>query len=147
MNAPKITWFVLEDIDGVNQYSAKRTHDMEGSYAPGDCVNIKIQVWNNRRGTETVADAQNAKLIIFFKNYEDNYLLNLCKVEFEGATKPVTIDLDRGIFNLKTISGGANNGSELNIDNFLEFNLQIGPIPSNVKSELKGLVLDIEYDS
>lgn len=147
MNAPKITWFVLEDIDGLFQYSAKRTHDMEGSYAPGDTVTVKIQLWNNRRGNEDVANAENAKLVVFFKNYEDNYLLKLCKINFENETKPLTIDMDRGIFNLRTISGGANNGTDLNIDNYLEFELQIGPIPSNVKSELKGLVLDVEYDS
>ena len=148
MMTPKMTWFVLEDIDGLYQYSAKRTHDMEGSYAPGDTVKIKIQLWNNRRGSEDVANAENAKLVIFFKNYEDNYLLKLCKVKFESnEAKPITIDMDRGIFDLRTISGGANNGTDLNTDNFLEFELQIGPIPFNVKSELKGLVLDVEYDS
>lgn len=147
MTSPKLTWFVLEDIDGLYQYSSKRTHDMEGSYAPGDIVNTKIQLWNNRRGVEDVADAKNAKLILFFKNYEDNYLLKLCKINFNNEVKPVTIDLDRGIFNLDTISGGANNGTEMNKSNYLEFELQIGPIPSNVKSELKGLVLDVEYDS
>lgn len=71
----------------------------------------------------------------------------MCKVKFEDEAKPVTIDMDRGIFNLKTISGSANNGTDLNTDNYLEFELQIGPIPLNVKSELKGLVLDVEYDS
>lgn len=147
MTAPKITWFVLEDIDGLYQYSAKRTHDMEGSYAPGDVISMKIQLWNNRRGTEDVADAKDAKLVLFFKNYEDNYLLKLCKLNFENKIRPITIDMDRGIFDLKTISGGANNGTDLNEDNFLEFELQIGPIPSNVKSELKGLILDVEYDS
>lgn len=147
MMAPKMTWFILEDIDGLYQYSAKRTHDMEGSYAPGDTVNVKIQLWNNRRGPEDVANAENAKLVIFFKNYEDNYLLKLCKIKFEDEAKPVTIDMDRGIFNLKTISGSSNNGTDLNTDNYLEFELQIGPIPLNVKSELKGLVLDVEYDS
>lgn len=147
MTAPKITWFILEDIDGLYEYSAKRTHDMEGSYAPGDTIKVKIQLWNNRRGTEDVSDAENAKLILFFKNYEDNYLLKLCKINFNNETKPITIDMDRGIFNLGTISGGANNGTDLNVDNYLEFELQIGPIPSNVKSELKGLILDVEYDN
>lgn len=147
MNKPKFTWFILEDIDGLYQYSAKRTHDMEGSYAPGDSIIVKIQLWNNRRGTEDVADAENARLVLYFKNYEDNYLLKLFKINFENETKPITIDMDRGIFNLRTISGSANNGNELNVDNYLEFELQIGPIPSNVKSELKGLVLDVEYDS
>lgn len=147
MTTPKLTWFVLEDSDGLYQYSAKRTHDMEGSYAPGDHVNMKIQLWNNRRGMEDVADATNARLVLFFKNYEDNYLLKLCKVNLSNTVKPVTIDLDRGIFDLKTISGSANNGTDLNTANYVEFELQIGPIPQNVKSELKGLVLDVEYDN
>ena len=138
----------MEDVDGLYQYSAKRTHDMEGSYAPGDTLSVKIQLWNNRRGTEDVANAENARLVMFFKNYEDNYLLKLCKIKFENEAKPVTIDMDRGIFELnKTISGSANNGTDLNTDNYLEFELQIGPIPLNVKSELKGLILDVEYDN
>ena len=148
MMAPKTTWYVLEDIDGLFEYSPKRTHDMEGSYAPGDTLSVKIQLWNNRLGMEDVQDATNAKLVVFFKNYEDNYLLKLCKLKINNEeAKPVTIDMDRGIFNLGTISGGANNGSDLNTDNYVEFELQIGAIPMNVKSELKGLVLDVEYDN
>ena len=148
MMAPKTTWYVLEDIDGLFEYSPKRTHDMDGSYAPGDTLSVKIQLWNNRLGMEDVQDATNAKLVIFFKNYEDNYLLKLCKVKLNNEeAKPVTIDIDRGLFNLGTISGGANNGSDLNTDNYVEFELQIGAIPMNVKSELKGLVLDVEYDN
>ncbi len=148
MMAPKTTWYVLEDIDGLFEYSPKRTHDMEGSYAPGDTLSVKIQLWNNRLGMEDVQDATNAKLVVFFKNYEDNYLLKLCKVKLNNEeSKPVTIDMDRGIFNLGTISGGANNGSDLNTDNYVEFELQIGAIPMNVKSELKGLILDVEYDN
>ena len=148
MMAPKTTWYVLEDIDGLFEYSPKGTHDMDGSYAPGDTLSVKIQLWNNRLGMEDVQDATNAKLVIFFKNYEDNYLLKLCKVKLNNEeAKPVTIDMDRGLFNLGTISGGANNGSDLNTDNYVEFELQIGAIPMNVKSELKGLVLDVEYDN
>ena len=147
MMTPKMTWYILEDIDGLFQYSAKRTHDMEGSYAPGDTVSVKIQLWNNRRGAEDVANAENARLVNFFKNYEDNYLLKLCKIKYANESKPITIDMDRGIFNLKTISGSANNGVDLNTDNYVEFELQIGPIPPNVKSELKGLILDVEYDN
>lgn len=148
MMAPKTTWYVLEDIDGIFEYSPKRTHDMDGSYAPGDVLSVKIQLWNNRLGLEDVQDATNARLVIFFKNYEDNYLLKLCKIKLNNEeAKTVTIDMDRGLFNLGNISGGANNGSDLNIDNYIEFELQIGAIPMNVKSELKGLVLDVEYDN
>ena len=54
--------------------------------------------------------------------------------------------MDRGLIDIGTISGGANNGSILNVNNYIEFELQIGPLPTNLKSELKGLILDIEYE-
>ena len=147
MITPKITWYVLEDINGLYEYSPKRTHDLEGSYAPNDIIKVKIQLWNNRLGIEDVQDANNAKLCVFFKNYEDNYMLNLCKVKFNNEeAQPLKIDMDRGIINLGNLSGSANNGSDLNIDNYIEFELIIGPLPSNLKNELKGLVLDVEYD-
>lgn len=147
MITPKMTWYILEDIDGLYEYSPKRTHDLEGSYAPNDTIKVKIQLWNNRLGMEDVQDATNAKLCIFFKNYEDNYMLKLCKVKFNNEeAKELDIDMDRGTINLGNLSGRANNGSDLNTDNYVEFELIIGPLPSNLKSELKGLVLDVEYD-
>ena len=93
MITPKITWYVLEDIDGLYEYSPKRTHDLEGSYAPNDTIRVKIQIWNNRLGTEDVQDAKNAKLCLFFKNYEDNYMLKLCKIKFNNEEpQPLNID-------------------------------------------------------
>ena len=115
--------------------------------APNDKIILDIQVWNNRLGTEDVQDAKNAKLSIFFKNYEDNYMLNLCKIKFNNEeAKALNIEMDRGLIDIGTISGGANNGSTLNVNNYIEFELQIGPLPTNLKSELKGLILDIEYE-
>ena len=120
MITPKITWYVLEDIDGLYEYSPKRTHDLEGSYAPNDTIRVKIQIWNNRLGTEDVQDAKNAKLCLFFKNYEDNYMLKLCKIKFNNEEpQPLDIDMDRGLISLGSISGGANNGSDLNTDNYV----------------------------
>lgn len=145
---PKIMWYVLEDIDGVFEYSPKRTHDIDGSYSPEETISVKIQLWNNRLGMQDVADAINSKLVIYFKNYEDNYLLKLCKIKLKDQeAKPLIMDIDRGTFEIGNISGGANNGSDLNIDNYKEFELQIGPIPTNVKSELKGLIIDLKIEN
>lgn len=75
-------------------------------------------------------------------------MLKLCKIKFNNEEpQPLGIDMDRGLISLGNISGGANNGSDLNTDNYVEFELIIGPLPSNLKSELKGLILDIEYES
>lgn len=148
MLTPKLKWYVLEDIDGSYEYSPKKTHDMEGSYAPSDTLNLKVQLWNNRLGTEDVQSINNAKLCVFFKNYEDNYLLKLCKVKIKNKeAKELEIDMDRGLIDIGHISGSANNGSDLNVDNYVEFELLIGPLPSNLKSELKGLILDVEYEN
>lgn len=147
MVEPKITWYVLEDIDGEYEYSPKKTYEAEGSYEPNDTLRLKIQGWNNRLGNDDVQNVENGKLVIYFKNYEDNYLLKLCKIKFgNDEPKSLTIDMDRGYIDIGNISGGANNGSELNTDNYIEFELLIGPFPSNIKSELKGLLLMITSD-
>ena len=148
MNKPSISWYVLEEIDGQYEFIPKRSHDEDGSYSPGEIMKIKIQIWNNRSGDEDIADATNARLVTFFKNYEDNFLLRLCKVkQGDNEPKEMTIDIDRGIFNIGNLSGRSNNGSILNKENYREVELQFGPIPSNIRSELKSLVLDIEYDN
>lgn len=148
MNKPNISWYVLEDIDGQFEFIPKKNHDEDGSYSPGETMKIKIQIWNNRSGDDDVLDANNARLIAFFKNYEDNFLLRLCKVkQGDNDAEDMVIDIDRGIFNIGTLSGRSNNGSTLNKDNYKEIELQFGPIPSNIRSELKSLVLDVEYDN
>lgn len=148
MIAPKITWYILEDIDGLFEYTPKRTHTLDGSYIAGESISVKIQIWNNRLNTEDAATAKNSRLALYFKNYEDNYLLNLCKIKLKDSdAKPLDIEIDRGYFNIGNINGGANNGSDLNVDNYVEFELIIGPLPNNIKSELKGLIIDLEYDN
>lgn len=146
MTSPNISWYVLESYDNEFEYVPKKKHEEEDSLMPGDTMHISLQVWNNRNGSEDVADAQDARIVLYFKNYEDNFLLNLCSLKVgDGEYEKVSIDVDRGYFELGTIYGKSNNGSELNTENFFNVELKVGPIPSNVKSELKNLILDIEH--
>ena len=146
MNKPRISWFVLENYDGENSYVPKKKHEEEDSYSPGDTMKIRLQVWNNIGGAEDVATINNAKLVVYFKSFENNLFLNLIEVK-KGSDefKKLTLDMDRGYFELGSLSGRKNNGSEANIDNYYDIELKLGPIPSNVKSEIKDFVLDIEY--
>ena len=147
MNKPIISWFVQENYDGEYSFIPKKKHEEEDSYSPGDTILIKLQVWNNIAGVEDVASEKNAKIVVYFKNFENNLFLNL--IEMRKGTdsfKKLELDMDRGYFELGTLSGRKNNGSEANTDNYYNVELSLGPIPSNVKSEVKDFVLDIEYD-
>lgn len=146
MNKPKISWFVLENYDGENSFIPKKKHEEEESYSPGDIMKMRVQVWNNIGGAEDVTTIEDAKLVVYFKNFENNLFLKLIEVR-KGSDefKKLTLDMDRGYFELGSLSGRRNNGSEANTDNYYDIELRLGPIPSNVKSEIKEFVLDIEY--
>ena len=51
--------------------------------------------------------------------------------------KPI-IDIDRAIFDLGTLYGDAGG-------TYKEIEIKIGPIPENMKSELKSLVFYLDY--
>ena len=105
-----------------------------------DCISKRIQVWNNYRGTVAVDDAIDVKLVLSFKQYEDNFLLNLLTVK-DADTNTVlepTIDIDRAIYNIGSLYGNAGG-------TYKEIELNIGPLPANLKSELKSLVFYLEY--
>lgn len=147
MTSPKISWYILEQYDDSLEYVPKKKHEEEDSLMPGETMHINMQIWNNRNGAQDVLDAYNARIVLYFKNYEDNFLLNLCSFKVgDGEHKKIAIDIDKGYLELGTISGKSNNGSELNVENFYSVELKLGPIPSNIKNELKDLILDIEYD-
>jgi len=148
MENPKITWFVNEIVDDNYEFVPKFKHDVEESFTSGEYMKLRVQVWNNRGGNEDVFDAVNAQLVAYFKSYEDTQLLNLCKIrQGESDFEEMIIDIDRAVLDIGTIFGRSNNGTEMNKDNYKEFELQFGPIPSNIRSELKGLILDVEYDN
>ena len=150
MQSPKVSWTVLEEIDTENyEYVQYKNYTEEGSFIPGDFITKKIRVWNNRYGVEDVEDIKNAQLIIAFKNYEDNYLLKLLSFEIDGlAIDQVFTDgeLDKGSIPIGNISGAANSGSDGQTSNYKTITFKIGPIPSNIRNELKSIYFYLEYD-
>lgn len=136
MSKPRISWMVYED----EAFLPYNTYMAEGVYSTGDVITRRIQIWNNKNGTEEVDDIIDANLVLAFKRYEDNFLLNLISVKLpnqENFVKP-EIDMDRAIFNLGTLYGDIGGTKK-------EIEIKIGPIPENLKSELKSLVFYLDY--
>lgn len=143
----KITWQVYEDGDDYNEYIPVRNYTEEGSFTSGEYVYKRIRVWNNYYGTSNVDDAKNCNLVLAFKNYEDNFLLHLIQVKV-GNNNWVypNIDTDRGVIPMKDLSGLANNGSVSNQENYCDIEINIGPLPQNMRCELKSLYFYLEYN-
>lgn len=142
----KITWQVYEDGDDYNEYIPVRNYTEEGSFTSGEYVHKRIRVWNNYYGSTDVADAKNCNLVLAFKNYEDNFLLHLIQIK-AGNNDWVypNIDTDRGIVSIKDLSGLANNGTIANYENYCDIEISIGPLPENMRCELKSLYFYLEY--
>jgi hypothetical protein len=145
MADPKITWQVYEDGD-VNGYIPVRNYTEEGSFTSGQYIRKKIRVWNNYYGANNLPDATECNLVLAFKSYEDNFLLHLINVKVGNNdwTYP-NIDTDRGIVPMKDLSGLANNGSLSNYENYCDIEINIGPLPENMRCELKSLYFYLEY--
>jgi hypothetical protein len=139
---PKISWQVKETDD---TFTLCKTYD-DISYVPGEYITKTIRVWNNYYGTEDVANAKDCTLVVAFKNFEDSFLLRLTEVSIdEGEFKPLELDIDKGVISIGSLSGSANSGTDMNRSNFKDIELKIGPIPDNIKSELKSIYFYLEY--
>ncbi len=146
MADPKITWQVYESNEDYDEYIPVRNYTEEGSFTSGEYIQKRIRVWNNYYGTSNVDNATNCNLVLAFKNYEDNFLLHLIRVRV-GNNDWVypNIDTDRGVIPMKDLSGLANNGSSANSENYCDLEINIGPLPSNMRCELKSLYFYLEY--
>lgn len=144
MNQPSISWYIKEDDDYVqdNDYYL-------GSFSSSSDILIKIQVWNNRYGNESVEDIENARLSIYFDTVEDSSLLQYCTISINNDEfiKP-EIYLNRATINIGTLLGTFNSGmdNEKNIDNYKNIIVKFSNMPTNLKNGLKNLFLDIEFD-
>ena len=132
----KISWMVYED----ETYLPYNTYMADGTYSANDTIVRRIQVWNNYQGTTAVDDIINAKLVLSFKRYEDNFLLNLITVKSMDTNKVIepVIDMDRAVYDFGTLYGNVGG-------NYKELELTIGPLPANLKSELKSLIFYLDY--
>lgn len=142
MNDPNITWNIY-DVYSEN-YIQENDYYL-GSYTPKSIINIKLQVWNNKFGTEEVKSIDNANLIIYFENAEDNMLLNYCTVTVDNIEKELNLETTKGICSLGQLSGKVNNGlSDItNMDNYKEITITFSNLPDNLKNGLKNIFLDI----
>ena len=149
MDAPKISWQVYEEIspDGSAEYIQYKTYTEEGSHIPGSTIIRNIRVWNNYMGTDNIGDALNCNLILSFKNFEDNFLLNLITITINNEEHKLDIDNNGGMIFIGDLSGVANSGSSMNYSNYKEFQLKIGPIPNNIRAELKNLYFYLNFNT
>ena len=148
MEKSRISWHVLEEVAADSyEYVQYKVYDEEGSYTPTETIEKTIQVWNNYCGRIDVADLTNCKLVVSFKNFEDSYLLRLIKVQInESSYMDLELDLDKGIIEIGNLSGTANNGTSVNTSNYKTIHFSIGPLPNNLKSELKSMYFYLEYE-
>ena len=146
MAEPKISWQVLDENESGTEYMLVRNYTEEGSFTSGQYVNKKIRVWNNYEGSRDVPNAVNCNLVLAFKSYEDNFLLHLIRIKVgNNDWSYLNIDTDRGVLPMKDLSGLANNGSQANQSNYCDIEIAIGPLPENMRCELKSLYFYIEY--
>lgn len=144
LSKPKITWYIEED----NDYIQDDEYYL-GSCTPDSEIKIKVQVWNNRYGKDNVENIPNARLAVYFDNIEDSVLLNYCHVAInDSAQKELPIMFGKGIIDLGLLSGSSNNGSDTmdNIYNFKNITISFKDFPPTLKNGLKNMFLDIELD-
>ena len=148
MDNPKISWQVHEPVDSDDNYEyvQYKSYTEEGSFIPGNYITKYFRVWNNYNGRIDVKDAKDCVLILAFKNFEDSFLLNLTKVIVDGIEhSDLEIDIDRAVIDIGDLSGIANSGTDSNASNYRDIAISIGPIPNNIRSDLKSLYFYLEF--
>ena len=130
---PIFTWLVQNDND---DYEACKKYTEPGALQVGDELVKNIRIYNGYGGVQ-VENSYNTKLVIAFKNYEDNFLLNLIEVKVNDSDyEKLEIDIDRGSVSLGTIYKNS----------FVDIKIKIGPIPENINSGLKSVIFYLEND-
>lgn len=144
MKNPKITWYMLEDNDYIQD-----NEFFLGSFSPDTEIRLTAQVWNNRYGKTNVDSIPNARLAVYFESVEDSMLLNYCSVSIDGnSLSKIPVMFNKGIVDIGLLSGSSNNGVDSvdNVYNFKTITLSFKGFPSNLRNGIKNMFLDIEID-
>jgi hypothetical protein len=148
MTAPIISWYGANNTSLLSLWSIGQLN--KGLISP----EFGILIWNNRGGSEAVADIVNAKLCIKSEAGEDEgdlvvdgwveaksvpFDTNFSKIG--GArTKPLkAMGLAAGV-----ISGGINDGTKDAQQNFAEMALRIN-VPANADSGIVNFIARVDY--
>ena len=145
MDAPKITYHILESIDTYVQ----QNNAYIGTYTGNEALTVNFRIWNNFRGTEDVEDLQNFNLVLRFLTEEDNALLKYISLAVTDEIDiPCIIEnnaLVGSFVDPVILSGQANTGSDEYVNNYINitvsFNAGAGAYLKD--HDLKSLILDI----
>lgn len=145
MRDPQISWYILEN-ESVELIDKEH---FAGAYSPSNLeATFEMQVWNNKWGTEDVADIDNPVLVLMFDTIEDSRLLDLCRVkidnnpykELEIYDNKATIPLNR------LLAGKLNKGTVSDSMNYAKISIKFGPITHGMKNGLKSLLVDLQFN-
>ena len=129
-------------------------NDTQEAYA-GTCsetspLEIDLRIWNNKYGITPVEDLKKFNLNLYFEKYEDAALLPFIKIVY-NEEEEMGLDIgDRYVvatfLDDVSISGAVNNGTELDIDNYINLKITF-EIPEGISlknRDLKSLFLEID---
>lgn len=144
MSNPIISWYIKEQ----DSYIQDDEYYL-GSYTSDSEINISVQVWNNRYGSKSVDNIDDARLAIYFDTIEDSSLLSYCTVSINDSYYAVPeTELQRAVVSIGELSGEYNDGLEqsTNVAKYKNIKLKFSNFPGNLKNGLKNMFLDIEFD-
>lgn len=133
MAIPVFSWFVQED----EQFNIYKNYTQPGSLKTGEELIKNIRIYNGYGGQE-VENSYDTKLVVSFKKYEDNFLLNLFEIKINDSDyQKLNVDIDRATIDLGTIYKNS----------YIDLKIKIGPIPENIISSLKSVIFYLENNN
>lgn len=147
MKDSQITWYAKLNTD--KEYTQSNSL-YAGTYTQDNNIQVNMQIWNNRWGTEDVKDLTNFIINIYFENVEDSALFDYCSITLNNSDV-LSINKSASIATLEmpadlSISGKHNDGTEKNNPkNYINLDF-VFSAPTDIKlkeNDLKSLYFEI----